>query len=220
MIRKLGRKLTDGLTARLEFDYACNRGHSFGEYYLHGAVNEIVSANIDPSAMRVHAGYAHPAIARETAGRGRQRELDFYIESRADSLPLACAEVKWADSSHASARNTLRDLLRLALVKQSEPSSECLFILAGGNTAVDSLLSEPPLAAQNESERRILERPRPNRIPRERAFPLIFEGDPVEAIKDNIEGLARLPETIYTTLVTPAGVETKRWQALVWRVST
>lgn len=220
MTTRLGRKLTDGLTARLEFDYACNRGHSFGEYYLHGTVNEIISANIDPAKMRVHAGFAHPAIARETPGRGRHPELDFYIKNRDGTPSNVCAEVKWADSSHSKVTNVLRDLLRLALVSQSEPSAECLFIFAGGNTHVESLLSTPPVAAASEDQRRLLERPRATRAPRKRAFQLVVGGKYVESISKEAEKFSSLPKTIYTTLVTPAAIGTKRWQALVWRVAT
>lgn len=215
----LGRKLTDGLLARLDFDYACNRGHSFGEYHLHGVVNEVISANIDPKMMRVHANFAHSAIARKDPGRGRHPELDFYIQSRDGTAPSVCAEVKWAGSSHASAKRVLLDVIRLALVKQSEPSTECLFILAGGNAELRKLLLVPPLATEQRGSRGLLERPRATKDPRKRSFPLVAAGVPITIIDKEAQEFLTMPNKVSTTLVTPAAFDTKRWQSLVWRVS-
>lgn len=103
MRKDMGRKLAEGITARLEFDFVCERGHSFGEYYLHGVMNEIISANIDPAASVPHASYAHPALAR--AGKpspGRKREVDFFVQPRVSGGPTACVEAKWAGSSHCT----------------------------------------------------------------------------------------------------------------------
>ena len=99
---------------------------------------------------------------------------------------------KWVNFSHASVRNVLRDLLRLALVKQSEPSAEWLSVLAEGNPRVESLLSKPPLAAPSEAVRRIFERPRPGRDLRKRVFPLMAHGKDVATVRADVEILPAL----------------------------
>lgn len=84
---------------------------------------------------------------------------------------------------------------------------------------VESLLSTPPVAAASKDERRLLEYPRAERAPRKRAFPLVVDGESIESISKGTERFSGLPETIHTTLVTPTTIGTKRWQALVWRVT-
>ena len=41
----IGKKIADGLYGKMEFEFACNRGHAFGEYFMHGVINEILAAN-------------------------------------------------------------------------------------------------------------------------------------------------------------------------------
>ena len=38
MAKNYALKIAEGVTAKLNFDFSCNRGHSFGEYYIHGVV--------------------------------------------------------------------------------------------------------------------------------------------------------------------------------------
>lgn len=215
---RFARRLSDGLTARLEFDFVCSRGHAFSEYYVHGVVNEILSATIDPRLHRLAAGYAHPALGRAPSGDGRKKEIDFHVGMRATGDPLLCVEVKWADSSHADPKQCLSDVLRLALIKVANPSAECLFVLAGTNTGVVRRLSKPPIAAPDERGRRLLEFPRENRTPRMRSYPICENGVPLPHIAEQVNQVPSPPDSIRTTLISPASFTPKRFQALVWRV--
>lgn len=241
MATKFGRKLTDGLTARLEFDFTCNRGHSFGEYYLHGVINEIVSANIDPRMQKINANYRHDAIAHPEKLSGRPREIDFFVSNLTESeececvcsvkggcnCPCSntneydriCAEVKWAGSSYAKPETVLRDVIRLALVKKSDPAVECLFVLAGGNRDVSNLLRALPIGAAKKNGAKLLQTPRAGRASRKRAFPLSVKGKPVSEVEKMKDTLPPMPEKLFTKLVTPAAAEAKRWQALVWKIT-
>ncbi|MBW3083942.1 hypothetical protein KEM60_00124 [Austwickia sp. TVS 96-490-7B] len=213
-----GQRLSDGLASHLEFDYICNRGHSFGEYHVHGAVNEILSANIDPGRYRIHAGYAHPAIKRMEEGSGRQKEIDFYIEERTGKEALLCVEVKWAGSSHASSRNCSLDVLRLAAIKAASPSDECLFVLAGGKTAVANVLRKSPLASSEGHDPRLLDFPRAAKVSKRRIYPTRKNGKPVSFIAAQIDKVPSVPDLIYTTLISPASLSPNRFQVLMWRV--
>lgn len=215
---RFARRLSDGLTARLEFDFACNRGHAFSEHYVHGVVNEIISATIDPRQHRLDAGYAHPALGRDPSGLGRKKEIDFHVGMRATGDPLLCVEVKWADSSHANPKQCLSDVLRLSAVKFADPSAECLFVLAGSNTGVAHRLSASPIAAPDERGRRLLEFPRENQTPRMRSYPLRVNGSPLPHIAAQVNQMPSAPDSIRTFLVPPASFASKRFQALVWRV--
>jgi hypothetical protein len=134
---KLARYVAEGVTAKLDFDYACNRGHSFTEYYLHGIVNEILGARTDPNNYDVCCGYAPPQLKR--VDRGRNFELDFAILNRKSHSVVLAAETKWAASSHCSVENVLQDLIRLQLIANTDHDAECFFLLSGPRERIERL---------------------------------------------------------------------------------
>lgn len=135
------RRIGEGTRAKLDFDFACGRGHSFGEYHVHGVVNEILCSNLDPTQCRVNPSFAHPNLQTPGA-KGRRREVDFAVSRLSSSVYEFYAEVKWAGSSHCSQENVLRDLCRLQIIKNAEPTAECIFILAGLFTDIEELFKE------------------------------------------------------------------------------
>lgn len=221
MINKLGRRLAEGITARLEFDYACARGHSFGEYYLHGVMNEIISANIDPGAFVPHAGYAHPAIAAEGSIKpGRKREVDFYVKPRVDDGPTSCIEAKWAGSSHCTWERVLLDLCRLTLVKEQSPTTECLFVLSGWNRDVNTIVRKMPLIQGRRKGKkiRVLQIPKENKYSRPRTCPLADWSGRFDVPEVVHKGLPKVPRKIRSALVKSTGINTSKWQTIVWRI--
>ena len=79
----LPRKLSSGIYDRLEFDFACNRGHGFGEAYLHGLLVELLMSNVNPREEHILLpSFAVPALQREAVGPGRKREVDFETPRR------------------------------------------------------------------------------------------------------------------------------------------
>jgi hypothetical protein len=219
----MGRRLSDGVTARLEFDYICERGRTFGEHHLHSVMNEIISANVDISTAVPHANYAHPALTAVPkvgdSKAGRKREVDFYVESRVSDGQNICIEAKWAGSYSCNSNTILLDLCRLTLVKQSSPQTECLFVLAGGNDAVRTKLHSMPLALDRSGDKRILAAPREKKSPRTRTSSLI-DSSGNSLIKPSIQNsLPIIPDTITATLLRPSLLSTPRWQTLVWRIS-
>lgn len=95
-------RIAEGTRGKLDFDYACGRGHPFGEYYIHGVVNEILCSGLDPTRHRVHSGYPHPAFQAHGA-TGRRRQVDFAVETLGPALRFFYAEVNLAGSSHCNA---------------------------------------------------------------------------------------------------------------------
>ena len=220
----LPRKLSSGIYGRLEFDFACNRGHGFGEAYLHGVLVELLASNIDSRAENLLPSHALPAIQRSEAGAGRKREVDFAVTSRGDDPVLrTCIEAKWAGSSHATESNVLIDLARLALISQANPDALCVFVLAGGKSAVQKLLNKGILALNDWR--------RPVRLLR---YP--YDGRPNNYYLNNITGgqsalprsmrrkvsssLPRFPDLVRTYLYKPAHDNPPDWSVQVWRVST
>ena len=134
-------RISVGIRAKLDFDFSCGRGHSFGEYHVHGIVNEILCSNIDSRQHRVWSGFAHPNLRSQTA-KGRRREVDFGITALGNLFSEFYAEVKWAGSPHCSQKTVLRDLCRLQIIKNDEPAAECVFILAGYMSDINRLFSK------------------------------------------------------------------------------
>lgn len=218
----MGKRLRDGITARLEYDFACDRGHSFGEYHLHGVINEIISAIIDPGLFKLHGGYPHPAINNATGldepkRSGRRREVDFYIEHRDTNVARTCIEAKWGGSSYCTWDRVLLDLYRLALVKEHCPDSECLFVLAGPTAEVDAVLESMPSVWQANYSRqmRALQSPgKKNGVATSRHFrPSGW------TVPDLIrESLPRVPVEIHTKLAHHTNVKDSKWKTVVWRI--
>ena len=139
----LARSLSSGIYGKLEFDFACNRGHAFSEVYLYGIIMEILASNFGAVDHNVQPSYALPELQRPSGGPGRKREVDFAVVSRVTGALDVCLEAKWSASSHATAKNVFYDLLRLALVSEANPDTTCLFLLAGGKTSMGKLMMDP-----------------------------------------------------------------------------
>ncbi|MFQ3896637.1 hypothetical protein [Sphingobium sp. R-7] len=217
-------RLAEGITAKLDFDYACNRGHSFGEYHVHGVVNEILCANIDPATRNVRTGFAHPAIQTEGNG-GRKREIDFLLEGREPVDNEICIEVKWAGSSHCKPENVLLDLCRLQIIKAARPETECVFILSGPEMAHTDLFNARIfLAGTNCLLHRRSEALTQGTGPRVKSFLLASNpdhSDEIEVIMPKlVKRLPTIPRSVHTTLIhsTRSAPQCGRFQTLVWTI--
>lgn len=228
--KDIGKRLADGVSAKLEFDYVCERGHSFGEYHLHGVMNEIISAIISPKDFIPRSGYAHDALAKEAdQAIGRKREVDFYIQAHNPGTADVCIEAKWAGSSHCTWDRILLDLCRLTLVKQHSSDTECLFVLSGPtkavNAALKSLEKNMPLRNFRHRLTGVLEAPDRNRNPVKRDYHLKdenghFAGNELvlKGLPNKKNGQPNIPRKINSGLVRSSGTRTTDWQTIVWRI--
>jgi hypothetical protein len=228
--KDIGKRLADGVSAKLEFDYVCERGQSFSEYHLHGVMNEIICAITSPRDCRTHSGYAHDALARDDDQKvGRQREVDFYVQAYDSSSSNLAIEAKWAESGHCKWDRILLDLCRLALVRQHSPTTECLFVLSGPTEKVEaalrSLEKNMPLRKFRGVLKGILEAPDDNRNPVPRYYHLRdwggrFAGNEFvkNALPKKRDGRPNIPVKINTALVRSSGTRSNDWQTIVWRI--
>lgn len=230
MIRSINipKRLAEGITSKLDFDYSCNRGHAFGEIYVHGIANEIIASNIDPIKFSLINNYQHPSIQRIAKVRGRNRELDFAIEERIGNAVLFAAEVKWAGSSHCSPDKVLLDLIRLQIVANSNKSIECALIISGTKNDMKKLFSNSIFRINTDRLLIYPETSQPkNRISgRFRKFNLTKNKNHQKQI-DSILKPAKtrnfvggFPNEIRTnlTLTKLSNLEDGRFQTLVWRI--
>ena len=219
MARAIAGKLTDGILARIEYDFVCNRGSSFGESYLHEVISNIITANIDPSQLVLERGYPHPAIRNGNKRAGRDREIDFFLHPRgAGSSTGTCIEVKWAGSAHCTPQNVLIDLCRLSAIAAACPGSQCVFVLAGSGSSMKRLFRKSFMAPSGADNRRLLQIPG-NRPSRRRTYPLIVDGGYTEAVSNAVKNsVPALPQAIHSILIKPTFTNPK-WQSLVWVVT-
>ena len=223
----LPKRIADGTKGKLDFDFACGRGHSFGEYHIHGVINEILCSGIDPRQYRVCSGFAHPTL--QTPGAtGRKREIDFAVETLATQVHVFYAEVKWAGSSHCKRKNILHDLCRLQIIKNSEHDAQCVFVLAGLLTDIEQLFksgiltsgTSGPLHRQSVGTRLTEGGPKK----RTKNFSLLNNANHARALAKIFPELAKtlpsVPERLCTQLVCSklSTVSAGRFQTLVWSV--
>jgi len=225
MAKNYALKIAEGVTAKLNFDFSCNRGHSFGEYYIHGVVNEIISSNIDPSHHRVHVGYAHPLL-QVPGNIGRPREVDFLLQKRESEINELYAEVKWVGSSHCTPNRILYDLCRLQIIKNNEEDAMCLFVVAGERREFTKLFKKSFLQS---GTRGLLHWPGSTSMnagakQRVKTFPLKNHPEYQEKIEEFKSGigadLPRDPSQIATYLTYQAisAPDCSRFNTLVWQM--
>ncbi|WP_157519888.1 hypothetical protein [Nocardioides dokdonensis] len=220
----MARKFVSGINGKLDFDFACNRGHGFGEAHLHGLLIEIIASNINPRTHNILPSYPAPEIQRADAGAGRKREIDFAVVTRSDEpRPLLCVEAKWAGSSHARAENVLYDVARLALISQENPETECLFVLAGGKSAVAKLFETGVLAVHGSgaSGRRLIRHPQ---RPGESTYYLRsgpgYTTTLPHAMQVKLAGkLPVVPARVRSKLYRPPHSGAPDWAVYVWRIA-
>ena len=154
----LAKHIAEGVTAKLNFDFACHRGHGFGETYIHGVINEILCARTMPNEQKIECGYPLPEISNS---KGRKKEIDFAVISpdeekdhdKQDARCLKCAiEVKWAGSSHCDEKHILSDLARLQWLFDKSPNVECFFVLSGHQNDVRNCFEKEDLLAKSTNK--------------------------------------------------------------------
>ena len=226
-----GKRLSEGVSAKLEFDWVCERGNSFSENYLHGAINEILGALVAPSDHRIHAGFPHPVLKRAPgSGGGRQKEVDFEVQPYDEYEKGLTVEAKWADSGYCKWDTVLLDLCRLHLIAHANRNAECLFVLAGSSAKVEEVIEELrrklPERRGKGATRGVLEMPGENEITYQRAYDLFdwagrFVGNGLvsDGLPKNRRGRPDLQRTLRSTLVKSTLSPAQRWQTVVWRVT-
>ncbi len=133
-LRNLKTRLADGLAAWLAFEFACERGYLFSEYYLAHAVGQILRAG----GPNVRAEEPHPTLA--VPGKtGRPPSIDFTVYDE-HNKPTLAVETKWAGFTDVTAGALAWDAFRLeAFAKRT--GAPGLLIFGGTLVRLDALFS-------------------------------------------------------------------------------
>ncbi|WP_323920117.1 hypothetical protein [Aeromonas caviae] len=146
-------RLAEAVESWLYFEYYCYRAGLFSESSLKSAVGQVLSSiPIEIKGSRVHSDFPHAAL-NPINKRGRKNEVDFALILDTSDAKMNHAEVaveaKWAASSHCSPKKIIRDFLRLAAIKLSDPDSKCIFILAGPTRNISEIISKTPFKSMS-----------------------------------------------------------------------
>lgn len=131
-------------------------------YLVHG-ISDILNAFFDQHKFEIRKNYIHPSLS---AGKpGRKPELDYVVIDRSSMKMVMAIEAKWAGSSHCAPENILWDLVRLKLLKETNPECIGSFLIAGQKKKFDKCFSHEFFAPGTQH-------PLQQGIPRKKVFSL------------------------------------------------
>jgi hypothetical protein len=128
------RRLAEGTSSWLLFEFNCKRGDLFSEKYLATPIGQIL-AGLFPG--RIKAEINHPALI-STKQAGRPPQLDFVVINEADEWE-ATIESKWVTSTPISLALIIWDLLRLEILVYKNLCKNTYFVLSGFSKKMDFL---------------------------------------------------------------------------------
>lgn len=136
-IPNLKRRIADGLTGWLTFEFACERGYLFSEHYLSHAVGQLLRSVCDT----VRAEVPHPTLALN-GGTGRPASIDF-VAYKSPTTPVVAIETKWAGNTDITVGALAWDAFRLEAFSKST-GVPGLLVFAGTRARVERLFDSIP----------------------------------------------------------------------------
>lgn len=94
------RRVSEAISAKLNYDFLCYRGSIMGEAYLSHSISEVLVAFFDQQKYRVRNNFTHPVLANKK--KGRNPEVDYIVEELESNNIVIAIEAKWASSSHCT----------------------------------------------------------------------------------------------------------------------
>lgn len=202
--RFLARALAEGISGWLAFEFSAHRGALFSEHYLVQPAGQILQAFSQKNEINTEV--THPLLKQPE--RGRPYQLDYTIGDKEN--PKVAIEAKSATWTPSSKRLIVADLLRLALLTHYR-STDCIFLLAGRLSHLETIQSQIPFLPFNFSQYRVTRR---------------VKLDTIRSISEtgyaDIEALAKMkiPERMYITgpYGQIHGSRKLSFHALTWRI--
>lgn len=122
-LNNVQRRLAEGTSSWLMFEFHCKRGDLFSEKYLTVPVGQILTG-LFPGQIKSEIN--HPNL--QTGNAGRPPQLDFIVLNGAKWEVVV--ETKWVGKSVISIDQIIWDLMRLEILAR-EKNLTCYFILSG-----------------------------------------------------------------------------------------
>lgn len=121
-LSRLGR-MTKAVAAWLNFERLCYREKLFSEYYMRFPIGQFLTARFSAG---VRSEYKHKAL--DLGRRGRKPCIDYAV--KIGSKVVLGVETKWIGDVNSTARDIMRDIVRLELFA-NDTGARAALIVAG-----------------------------------------------------------------------------------------
>ncbi|MDL5511179.1 hypothetical protein QSE00_05095 [Arenibacter sp. M-2] len=145
-LNNIQRKISEGVSGWLLFEFHCFRGLLFSEKYLSYPIGQILNSITD---FKTQAEINHPL---GNGGQGRPLQVDFVLSEKAEWK--YAVESKWIGHSTISLASLIWDLIRLQNLFSSHSNLKCYFLLAGFDKKIETLFSEIDIYYNKESNKK------------------------------------------------------------------
>lgn len=146
-LKNIQRKISEGVSGWLLFEFNCFRGYLFNEKYLSYPVGQILNSITEYKTLTE---INHPCT---NAGQGRPLQVDFVLTDENSTWKYAF-ESKWIGNSMISLSSVIWDLIRLQNLDQHHQDIRCYFILAGFDKKINILLEDFDVCYDKDTEKK------------------------------------------------------------------
>jgi len=137
------RKLSEGVSSWLMFEFHSNRGRLFSEKYLTTPIGHILSGVYE---NQVSAELIHPILNSNKTWAGRPPQIDFGIQQ--DNQIKIAVESKWIGKTSIGVGDIIWDLIRLELLHYNYQTT-CFFVLGGQKKKLQLLFENERFQEEN-----------------------------------------------------------------------
>lgn len=135
-LQSIQRKLSEGVSSWLTYQFSCNRENLFNEKYLSYPIGNILQGLTN---YTVKAEVNHPMANK--GGKGRPLQIDFVLFNKNSISEWKISiESKWIGRSNVSMDDFYWDLIRLQNLHLRYPEIKTYFLIAGFDKKLESML--------------------------------------------------------------------------------
>lgn len=146
-LKNIQRKISEGVSGWLLFEFNCFRGYLFNEKYISYPVGQILNSITEYKTLTE---INHPC---SNESQGRPLQVDFVLIDSKKNWRYAF-ESKWIGNSSISLGSMIWDLIRLQNLFLHHPETKCYFILAGFDKKINILLEDFDLCHFPDSKKK------------------------------------------------------------------
>lgn len=146
-LNNIQRKISEGISGWLLFEFNCFRGYLFNEKYLSYPIGQILNSITEYKTLTE---INHPCSNNE---QGRPLQIDFVMTDDSSKWKYAF-ESKWIGNSNISLGSMIWDLIRLQNLFIEQPNVKCYFILAGFDKKINQLIADFDICFHEDSQKK------------------------------------------------------------------
>ena len=135
IMSNLQKKISQGVSGWLLYEFNCNRGDLFNEKYLSFPIGNILNTLTE---FQTSTEENHPCS--NSNSKGRPLQVDFVILDKYKTKEWKYAiETKWIGKTNISLHSVIWDLIRLQNLFKDFNNIKCYFVLSGFNKKIQHL---------------------------------------------------------------------------------